>query len=73
MIVNIATDMEGASGIWRASLTTGHLWERKPDCLMLVGRHAMAGTQRAFREHTMSSRSWFELRINGQAHGEIGN
>ncbi len=40
--------------------------------LFMVGAHAMAGTQGAVLEHTMSSLSWVEMRINGQPMGEIG-
>ena len=40
--------------------------------LVLLGHHAMAGTVDGFLDHTMSSRSWFEYRINGRAVGEIG-
>ena len=42
------------------------------DALMLVGRHAMAGTAEAFLEHTQSSATWFSYRINGVEYGEIG-
>ena len=42
------------------------------DCVLDVGRHAMAGTRNAFLEHTQSSRNWFEFRINGRPQGELG-
>jgi D-amino peptidase len=42
------------------------------DGLILLGHHARAGTLNGFLDHTMSSASWFEYRINGQALGEIG-
>jgi len=42
------------------------------DGVILLGHHAMAGTETAFLDHTMSSASWFEYRLNGQALGEIG-
>jgi len=42
------------------------------DCVFTLGCHAMAGTARAFLEHTQSSRDWFEFQINGTAQGEVG-
>lgn len=42
------------------------------DALLLVGRHAMAGTPAAFLDHTQSSTVWFSYRINGVEYGEIG-
>jgi D-amino peptidase len=41
------------------------------DVMFIVGQHAMAGTQNAFLDHTQSSTSWFEYRINGRPCGEI--
>ncbi|MCC7146588.1 MAG: M55 family metallopeptidase [Phycisphaeraceae bacterium] len=40
--------------------------------VILLGHHARAGTLDAFLDHTMSSASWFEFRINDQVVGEIG-
>lgn len=46
---------------------------RQPfDAMICIGFHAMAGTQNAFLDHTQSSRSWFDYRINGRPTGEIG-
>jgi len=42
------------------------------DGLFQIGAHAMAGTKAAILEHTMSSGSWVEMRINGVPTGEIG-
>jgi D-amino peptidase len=42
------------------------------DGAILLGHHARAGTLNGFLDHTMSSRQWFEYRINGQPVGEIG-
>ena len=42
------------------------------DCVFMIGEHAMAGTPRAFLEHTQSSREWFDFKINGQSQGEVG-
>jgi D-amino peptidase len=42
------------------------------DGVILLGHHAMAGTQDGFLDHTMSSASWFEYRINDSPVGEIG-
>lgn len=41
------------------------------DALVLLGYHAMAGTERAVLEHTMSSRQWQNFWINGRKSGEI--
>lgn len=41
------------------------------DAMFHLGVHAMAGTQNAFLDHTQSSVSWFEYRINGRLGGEI--
>lgn len=40
------------------------------DALMQVGAHAMAGTEKAFLDHTQSSKLFFEFRINGTPVGE---
>ena len=40
--------------------------------LVLLGHHAKAGTLNGFLDHTESSASWFEFRINNQTVGEIG-
>jgi len=42
------------------------------DGLILLGYHAKAGTLHAVLEHTMSSDSWFRLKVNGREIGEIG-
>jgi len=42
------------------------------DGLILLGQHACAGTMNGFLDHTISSASWFEYRLNGQIWGEIG-
>ena len=42
------------------------------DGLILLGYHAKAGTLHATLEHTMSSASWFRLKVNGREIGEIG-
>ncbi len=38
---------------------------------LLVGYHAMGGVQNAVIEHTMSSKSWTHLELNGRPVGEI--
>jgi len=42
------------------------------DGLILLGYHAKAGTLHAVLEHTMSSASWFRLKVNGREIGEAG-
>lgn len=41
------------------------------DGLILLGQHARAGTLNGFLDHTISSASWFEYRLNDQVCGEI--
>ena len=41
------------------------------DLAFHIGAHAMAGTQDAFLDHTQSSLSWHNYRVNGQRWGEI--
>lgn len=41
------------------------------DGLILLGYHAMAGTPQAILEHTMSSKAWQNLWINGEKCGEV--
>jgi len=36
-----------------------------------IGAHAMAGTQNAFLDHTQSSASWYNYRLNGRRMGEL--
>ena len=36
-----------------------------------VGLHAMAGAENAFLEHTQSSKTWFDYKINGKSCGEL--
>jgi D-amino peptidase len=36
-----------------------------------IGAHAMAGTQNGFLDHTQSSQSWHDYRINGRKMGEL--
>ena len=42
------------------------------DGFLHIGAHAMAGTQGAILEHTMSSEAWVEMLVNGKPMGEIG-
>ncbi len=39
--------------------------------LIITGQHAKAGTLNGFLDHTMSSMSWFDFRLNGESVGEI--
>jgi len=41
-------------------------------CAIMIGCHAMAGTPRAFLEHTQSSTEWFDFKINDRPQGEVG-
>jgi D-amino peptidase len=40
--------------------------------LFQLGAHAMSGTRGAILEHTMSSETWVEMRLNGRPMGEMG-
>ena len=42
------------------------------DGIFAVGFHAMAGTMNGFLDHTQSSMSWYNYKLNGERHGEIG-
>lgn len=42
------------------------------DGALLIGYHAMGGAEGAVLEHTMSSRTWTHMELNGQPIGEIG-
>jgi D-amino peptidase len=42
------------------------------DAMIMIGAHAMAGTQRAILEHTQDSRNWFNYWVNSVKMGEIG-
>jgi D-amino peptidase len=82
----VVRDAHGAAGgqnlIWdevdaRADYIQGvPAKERMPgigafDGLILLGYHAMAGTPLAVLEHTMSSKAWQDLWMNGKKSGEI--
>ncbi len=70
----------GYNFIWeeldpRAEYIQGATSERMPgisgfDGLILLGYHAMAGTVGGVLEHTMSSKAWQNLHINGVRSGE---
>jgi len=42
------------------------------DGVFFVGYHAMAGTMHAVCDHTMSSKTWQHIWINGRMFGEVG-
>jgi D-amino peptidase len=42
------------------------------DATIMIGQHAMAGTYRAFLDHTQNSKAWFVHSLNGRPVGEIG-
>lgn len=44
----------------------------KFDGICCIGCHAMAGTEKAFLDHTQSAAAWFDYCINGKKFGEIG-
>lgn len=52
-----------------------HYWwsimDERCDATFFIGAHAMAGTQNGFLDHTQSSASWFEYRINDRPMGEL--
>jgi len=46
--------------------------DRSVNGMFLLGYHAMAGTERANLEHTMSSKAWHRYTVNGKPYGELG-
>lgn len=61
----------------KAEYIMGRSIERFPsleefDAMFLVGYHAMSGTPRAVRDHTMSSAAWQQFFLNGEEMGEVG-
>lgn len=40
--------------------------------MFVIGAHAMAGTRKAFLDHTQSSKDWYNYYLNGKKYGEIG-
>ncbi|OGS21746.1 MAG: hypothetical protein A3J83_02215 [Elusimicrobia bacterium RIFOXYA2_FULL_40_6] len=42
------------------------------DAALLIGYHAMAGTNKAVLDHTQSSKNWVNYYLNGKKMGEIG-
>jgi D-amino peptidase len=41
------------------------------DGTFFIGAHAMAGTQNGFLDHTQSSMSWYNYKVNGRRMGEL--
>jgi D-amino peptidase len=77
-------DSHGGGGNFDLSLLDQHAdidtrensrWWGKLDCsysgTCFIGAHAMAGTLDGFMEHTQSSCSWFNYRVNGCRIGEL--
>jgi len=56
----------------KSNMSAEMMKEWKIDAFMIVGVHAMMGTQSAFLDHTQSSKTRFECRINARPVGEIG-
>lgn len=57
--------------VWGKDMTAG---TPITECgaFLLIGNHAMAGTEMGFLDHTQSSASWFDYQVNGVSHGELG-
>ncbi|MDQ3814257.1 MAG: M55 family metallopeptidase [Armatimonadota bacterium] len=81
----VACDTHAGGGQMSVAQMDGRAVYETPNCgrmmpsldesfagVILLGHHARAGTLNGFLDHTMSSASWFEYRINGQVVGEIG-
>jgi D-amino peptidase len=47
-------------------------FEQGCDAALMIGMHAMAGSERGVMSHTVSSTDWHELRFNGTPVGEVG-
>ena len=41
------------------------------DATFFIGAHAMAGTINGFLDHTQSSMTWFDYKVNGRSMGEL--
>jgi D-amino peptidase len=71
------TELSPAASYRRGGTRNGLRWhglrggEEGFDGLILLGYHAKAGTLGGVLEHTMSSREWFRLKINGVECGEM--
>ena len=46
--------------------------EQGCDAALMIGMHAMAGSERGVMSHTVSSANWYGLRFNGTPVGEVG-
>ncbi|MFA5864762.1 MAG: M55 family metallopeptidase [Phycisphaerae bacterium] len=81
----VACDTHGGGGQVRLDVMDGRAIYELPCCdrmmpsldetfsgVILLGHHARAGTLDGFLDHTMSSTSCFEFRINDQVVGEVG-
>jgi len=51
---------------WHKLITSGEI-----NAYAEVGLHAMAGAENAFLEHTQSSKTWYDYKINGKSSGEL--
>ena len=51
---------------WHKVVTSGEI-----NAFAEVGLHAMAGAENAFLEHTQSSKTWYDYKINGVSCGEL--
>lgn len=47
-------------------------FEQGCDAALMIGMHAMAGSERGVMSHTVSSTDWHELRFNGTPVDEVG-
>src|SRR6185312_13703637 len=47
-------------------------FEQGCDAALMIGMHAMAGSERGVMSHTVSSTNWYGLRFNGTPVGEVG-
>lgn len=69
---NVRADLLDGSAVqtniagWEALLRDGAI-----DCQIELGAHARAGTINGFLDHTISSRQWFALRVNGTEYSEL--
>lgn len=71
LVDRLHPDAEYVIGGTRKELFPG-LAEEKFDGMILLGYHAKSGTENAFLDHTMSSRSWYGYWVNGVEMGETG-
>ena len=71
---NLITEMLDERALVLTGAPHAPLWPflKGSDGMFLIGYHAMAGSERANLEHTMTSAAWHKYTVNGRPYGELG-